>query len=85
MFTANTAQAQEVESMHLPDIINFTTALQKPLSIDEVLQTNQETQPYGLILTPGDALEIVAARNRSILDHNPVSYTHLTLPTNREV
>lgn len=58
--------------MHLPDIINFTTALQKPLSTDEVLQTNQETQQYGLLLTPGDALEIVAARNRSILDHNRV-------------
>jgi hypothetical protein len=58
--------------MNQPDISIFTGILQKPLSIDAVLQTNHESQKYGLMLTPSDALEIVAARNRSILDHNRV-------------
>ena len=58
--------------MNLPDIITFTNILQEPLASAAVLRTNQESQKYGLRLTPGDALEIIAARNRSILDHNRV-------------
>lgn len=58
--------------MYLPDIRIFTGIIQKQPSIDAILQSNKISQKYGLILTPNDALEIVAACKRSITDHNRI-------------
>ncbi|KUG04092.1 hypothetical protein ASZ90_018499 [hydrocarbon metagenome] len=47
-------------------------SLGKQPDISEVLETNQESQKYGLILKASEAQEIISARNQSVKSHGRI-------------
>ncbi|MEN6324921.1 MAG: DUF6323 family protein [Syntrophomonas sp.] len=57
---------------NLLDIHNFIGSEIKQYSINEVLAYNQESQKYGLALSPIQAQELVETRNRAIAGHDRV-------------
>ncbi len=57
---------------NLLDIHNFIGSEIRQYSINEVLACNQESQKYGLVLSPAQAHELVESRNRAIAGHGRV-------------
>lgn len=55
--------------MNWPDIYR---SLGKPGGVLEILETNQESQKYDLVLTTGEALEIIEARNKAVKGHGRI-------------
>jgi hypothetical protein len=58
--------------MNLLDIYHSTGGKLEYLNINEILQTNHESQKYGLLLTYREAQELVRARDRAIRGHGRV-------------
>ncbi len=54
------------------DVFRFHTADISQNSLNEVLQTNQESQKYGLVLTDAEARGLVETRNQVISGHGRV-------------
>ena len=79
----------ELEALHIPYIYIDSNIKEAP-ALSFFGQNSHQSGYFAarmLMLLAGDAQEIVIFRkiNEGIVGSNPVSYTHLTLPTNREV
>lgn len=52
--------------MNLPDIFNLEQVSLNEFYANELLQTNEETEKHGLVLTLEDAKQIIKQRNRTL-------------------
>lgn len=52
--------------MNLPDIFNLEQVSLNEFYANELLQSNEETQKYGLVMTLEDAKQIIKQRNRTL-------------------
>ncbi|HWP96995.1 MAG TPA: DUF6323 family protein [Syntrophomonadaceae bacterium] len=58
--------------MNWLDIYHSTGGSLQQFTIDEVLKSNEESQKYGLVLTPAQAHELVKTRNLAIQNHGRI-------------
>ncbi len=54
------------------NLLDIQRSLGKELNISEILQTNLESQKYGLIITASEAQDIIEARNQAIQSHGRI-------------
>lgn len=52
--------------MLLPIALNLINATRKEQLAGEILEMNNESREFGLVLTPQEAVQILEARNRSL-------------------
>jgi hypothetical protein len=52
--------------MLLPIVLNSMNAIGKERLVNEILEMNDESREFGLVLTPQEAVQILEARNRSL-------------------
>lgn len=52
--------------MQLPIVLSSMNTIGKEQLVNEILEMNNETQEFGLVLTRQEAFEIIESRNRSL-------------------
>jgi len=58
--------------MRFLDIHSAMASISKHITIDELLQTNDESAKYGLLLSSSDALKLIEGRNLTIRNYGRV-------------
>lgn len=58
--------------MNLPNIFSFEETRLSKLYINELLQTNEETKKYGLLLTLEDVKQIINVRNKVLENYGRI-------------